>query len=214
MKGKIYKVTNCLNKEVYIGATTKTIEERRKDQIQKSNLGVDVKFYNAISTFGIENFTWEQIDTANNFNELAEKESYYILVYNSKENGYNSDRGGGIEKKVFQYDLKGNLVKVYNSLKEASDLNMVSKQKLSRACLSNNRTYNNYYWSYNYSELYKPIKDGRKKSVYQYSMEGEFIAKYISVEEASKQTGFNKTSIAKVCRGERNKCGGFKWMYK
>ncbi|MFE8423764.1 NUMOD1 domain-containing DNA-binding protein [Tenacibaculum sp. ZH5_bin.1] len=213
MKGIIYKVTNKENDMVYIGATTKTIEERKKDHVQKSSTGKKAKFYNAIFTYGAKAFTWEQIDTAKNSNELAQKEKNYILEYNSKEQGFNSDRGGGFEKKVFQYDLKGNLVTSYISLTKASQENKASKQCISRACLSTNKLYNNFYWSYTYKEPFKPDTDNRKKVVYQYTLDGEYIAEYVSVAEASRQTGFNKTSIAKVCRGERNKCGNYFWVY-
>ncbi|WP_394342573.1 hypothetical protein [Tenacibaculum discolor] len=48
----------------------------------------------------------------------------------------------------------------------------------------------------------------------QLTLDDEFVAEFNSVSEASKITGLNKTSIAKVCRGERNKCGEFKWRYK
>ena len=44
-------------------------------------------------------------------------------------------------------------------------------------------------------------------------MEDKLIAEYKSVIEASKITGINKSSIAKVCRLERKQAGGFKWEY-
>ncbi|WP_223267274.1 NUMOD1 domain-containing DNA-binding protein [Polaribacter sp. IC073] len=49
--------------------------------------------------------------------------------------------------------------------------------------------------------------------MHQYSIQGIFIKEFNSVSEASKLTGCNKTSIAKVSRGERNSCGGFIWKY-
>ena len=61
-------------------------------------------------------------------------------------------------------------------------------------------------------EGYLP-KDKRKKKVLQYTLEGEFVNEFKSVAEASKLTGCNKSSIAKVCRGERKRCGGFIWKY-
>jgi hypothetical protein len=45
------------------------------------------------------------------------------------------------------------------------------------------------------------------------TLEGEFLTEYKSVSEASKLTGCNRTSIAKVCRGERKSCGGYNWKY-
>ncbi|MFD2528895.1 NUMOD1 domain-containing DNA-binding protein [Polaribacter marinaquae] len=58
-----------------------------------------------------------------------------------------------------------------------------------------------------------PKIDKRRKKVCQYNMQGEFVREFESVAEASKYSGCNKTSIAKVCREERKTCGGFIWKY-
>lgn len=55
--------------------------------------------------------------------------------------------------------------------------------------------------------------DLREKEVHQYTLEGDFVSKYKSVSLASSLTGVSKTCIAKVCRGERDQSGGFKWTY-
>jgi group I intron endonuclease len=210
----IYKATNIITNIVYIGATTKSIEERRKDQIKKSKQGVTRKVYKAISTYGIEAFKWEQIDTAITTNELAKKEKEYILEYNSKEQGYNSDSGGGIQKTVYQYNIStGVLVNKYSNLTDASATVGLNKQDLSTVCLSVNKASKGFYWTYDYVEKFIPQKDKRRKVVYQYTIQGEFIKEFKSVSEASKETGCNKTGIAKVCRQERLQCGNFKWYY-
>ena len=61
-KGIIYKAQNRENGDVYIGATTKTVEERKADHIQKSEIGTGSYFQEAIGTFGPEAFSWEQIE--------------------------------------------------------------------------------------------------------------------------------------------------------
>ena len=210
----IYKATNIITKLVYIGATTKSIEERRKDQIKKSKQGITRKVYKAISTYGIEAFKWEQIDTAITTNELAQKEKEYILEYNSKEQGYNSDSGGGIQKTVYQYDiLTGVLINKYSNLTDASATVGLNKQDLSIVCLSVNKASKGFYWTYDCVGEFIPLNDRRKKKVYQYNVQGEFINEFESVSEASKQTGFNKSCIAKVCRGERKSSGGYFWKF-
>ena len=45
-------------------------------------------------------------------------------------------------------------------------------------------------------------------------MEGNCIAVYESVSEASVLTGVNKSSIAKCCRNERKSAGGFLWKFE
>ena len=115
--GILYSVKNEITGEFYIGATTDSEENRKKDHEQKACTGQGHQFQEAISTYGADAFSWKQIDTANNFDDLAQKEKEYINQYNSKENGYNSDSGGGFKKTVYQYDLKdGALVNQYDSL--------------------------------------------------------------------------------------------------
>ena len=74
----IYKVTNVVNDEVYIGATTNSLEERKKDHLRKTAKKVGSYFQEAIGTYGPEAFLWEQIDTATTTDELAQKEIKYI----------------------------------------------------------------------------------------------------------------------------------------
>tara|TARA_R110002051_G_scaffold325768_2_gene431007 strand:- start:5721 stop:6389 length:669 start_codon:yes stop_codon:yes gene_type:complete len=210
----IYKVTNKETEEVYVGVTTKSIDDRKKDHLKKSKKGKSYAFQNAIATYGADAFKWEQIDTAVSTNELAKKEKEYILEYNSKEQGYNSDSGGGIQKTVYQYDmLTGVLVNKYSNLTEASATVGLNKQDLSSICLSVNKVSKGFYWSYGCYDKFPLVKDKRRKKVAQYTLEGKLVKEFNSVAEASKYSGCNKTSIAKVCREERKTCGGFIWKY-
>jgi len=84
---QIYKITNLINSKIYIG----------KDVSSNSNYyGSGVILNNAIKKYGIENFNKEIIDTAQNKEDLSEKEKYWISFYNStnKEIGYNISKGG------------------------------------------------------------------------------------------------------------------------
>jgi len=51
------------------------------------------------------------------------------------------------------------------------------------------------------------------KKVLQYSVDGEYIATYDSILEASEKTGANDRHISCVCKSKRNTCGGFIWKY-
>ena len=213
-KGIIYTVTNKETKMVYVGLTTKSLEVRKKDHNKKSKKGKSYAFQQAIATYGPEAFRWEQVDTANTIDELAEKEKAYILKYNSKEDGYNLSVGGDVQKSVYQYNIStGVLVNKFSNLTDAGATMNLTKQDLSKVCLSVNKVSNGFVWSY--SSTYPiHINDNRRKVVQQLTLEGEFLTEYKSVSEASKLTGCNKTSIAKVCRGERQSCGGFSWKFK
>lgn len=87
----IYKCTNTITDECYIGQTANTLHNRKVDHIYEAfkRLRTD-KFHKALREFGLDCFTWEQIGIARNFFTLAKMEKKFILHYNSIENGYNS----------------------------------------------------------------------------------------------------------------------------
>jgi predicted GIY-YIG superfamily endonuclease len=211
-KGIVYKVTHTESCKSYIGITTKSLDTRKKDHLKKSTKGKSYEFQQAISTYGQEAFKWEQIDTATSIDELARKEKEYILEYNSKEDGFNSDIGGGVQKTVYQYDKNGVLVNSFSNLTSAGNAVNAAKSSVSQAALGFSLTCKGYLWSYS-SIFPKHINDNRRKVVQQFSLEGKFVNEFKSVSEASKLTDCNKTSIAKTCRGERKSCGGFIWKY-
>jgi len=213
VKGIIYKVINNETNEQYIGATTKSIEERKDDHYQKSNSGSNIKFHEAISTYGPDTFNWVQIDTASNSDELARKEIKYIEENNTLKNGYNSDKGGGFKKTIYKYNLDGTLNNTYNNLSDAGKCIGVRKQDISRACWSISNTIGGFLWSYDYIEPFIPKNDNRKKEVLQYNLNGNLLACYVSASEASRKTGVSKTCITRCCRKEREHSGGFLWEY-
>lgn len=94
----IYKITNQITKECYIGQAVDLAE--RFKQHAKCGLGIDApannKLYKAMQEYGIQNFSWEIIEKCSR-EQLNEKEKYYINLYQSKEYGYNTL--AGIKKK-------------------------------------------------------------------------------------------------------------------
>lgn len=96
MYGYIYKISNSINDKVYIGQTTKTINERFKEHLrncsQKSKKSIHL--YLAMNKYGKDKFYIEQIDFAKDQKELDEKECYWIKFYDSINCGYNMIDGG------------------------------------------------------------------------------------------------------------------------
>lgn len=93
----IYKITNLLNNKVYIGQVyNKSIYDRFKRHISEAKPTSKSYIGRAIAKYGFENFTIEEIDTANTLEELNEKEKYWIKYYNSTDlnYGYNLTPGG------------------------------------------------------------------------------------------------------------------------
>ena len=210
----IYKVQNECTGEVYIGATTSSLNERKLDHIQKANKETGHQFQEAIGTYGPEAFSWTQVDTANTISELARKEKEYIFKYDCKENGYNQDAGGGFKKTVYQYSVDdGLLVGQYDSLESAANAVSGTRKSISAACLGKINNYNGYHWSFSHTIPFKLPLDKRRKEVLQIDIGGNLVAQFKSVAEASRQTGISKSPIAKTCREEQDQAGGYYWNY-
>lgn len=211
----IYKAQNTFTGETYIGATTKSIEERKADHLSKAERGLGSNFQEAIGTYGSDTFNWEQIDIASNINELAKKEAEYILKFNSFKAGYNQNKGsGGFKKKVYQYSLEtGELLNSYDDLTCAGNAVNATKKSISNVCLHIDKTCKGYYWSYSSTDDSYSSSDLRKKEVIQYNLKGEEQVRFVSASEASRKTGVSKTCITRCCRGEREQTGGFLWEY-
>jgi len=86
----VYKITNLINNKIYIGQTTETLNQRFSRHCGYQ-LNDGTYLHKAMQKYGVENFTIEQIDAANNQQELDELEIYWINFYNScdHDTGYN-----------------------------------------------------------------------------------------------------------------------------
>lgn len=64
-------------------------------------------------------------------------------------------------------------------------------------------------------KISKTIKEKNihNKGVNQYNMNNELIASYKSIKEASEITKISHSCISRVCRGDRNKSGGYIWKF-
>lgn len=95
--GFIYEITNLINKQVYVGKTISTVEERWKQHLRKvklyPNLPFNSKLYAAMKKYGVENFSVSILEKCQN-EELNFREKYWIKQKDSYYNGYNLTFGG------------------------------------------------------------------------------------------------------------------------
>ena len=109
------------NGKVYIGLTTTSLEQRKKEHKSNAKKGNRRYLYNALRKYNmVDTFKLIEIDIADTKEELYEKEMGYIIMYRSfeREYGYNMTYGGdGVNGYVFtEEDRKkiSNTVKKYN----------------------------------------------------------------------------------------------------
>jgi len=167
----IYKL-QFTNNKIYIGQT-KNLKRRLYEYCSKNETnGHFVK--KAILKYGHSNVELEIIKICDSFEELNLSEIYYISLYNSCDllKGYNLSLGGNtnvpssqtiIKKiesskkvKVGQYDLFGNLINIFNSVKEASRILNINDSDIHRCC-KNKGIRNGYLFSKSLLDKIEPL---------------------------------------------------------
>ena len=181
----VYKITNTINNKIYIGVTTRTLEERWREH--KSRVKERTShLYSAFRKYGIENFTIEIIDdTAESQEELFELEKRYIKQYNSTnpDIGYNATIGGDGVKTIELDEAK--IVELYkqgNSSETIARTYNVSGNTITRCLRRNGITPN---WNVD-------------EELNQYIIQQYLIPR--TVQDLIQETGKSKDSISRILR--------------
>lgn len=236
--GIIYKIQNIITHEIYIGQTTHPrgfngrydFKGNGIERVYKKLLGNEARgeshnqhLRRSIKKFGFDAFeVIEVFDTANTFEELNKKESYYISLFDSYKNGYNQSFGGdsvsGYErpkskycknsKRVCQIDLNGKLIKTWDCATDAQRELDVNQTCICEVCKGRRKTAGGFVWVY--EKDYDQNKDYSinrprqnmghgAKAVLLLSNDGDIIQEFYSINEAGKELGIDVESVRKTC---------------
>lgn len=242
--GIIYKIENTVNNHVYIGQTTekegfngryryhgKGIERVYNYCIskKKSNLYYNTYLFRAIEKYGFDAFMVDEIfDTALTFDELNDKEAFYIKQFDSYYNGYNLTFGGdrksghetphGKDRKdsvrVCQISLTSKLVKIWDSFGDIQRELGISKGSIVNVCIGRTKTAGGFVWVY--EKDYDQNKDYSRfprmkdygigtKPILLLNSNGNIVQEFASAVEASVVLGISKQEISRICKHIRKK---------
>ena len=91
----IYKITNLINGKVYIGQTMQKNPKRRwYEHCAEVKGSRNSHLYNSMRLHGVENFSWEVIDTAKTLEQLNDKERFWLEHYRALTECYNVREAG------------------------------------------------------------------------------------------------------------------------
>lgn len=212
MNGIIYSGFNNITQKRYIGATVQDLTKRIREHYDAAFTTKGSYFTTELFLYGIDKFHFEVIDTASSVDELAQKEIHYIEIYDTFRNGYNSNRGGGFQKTIYQFEFNNpEPIATYQTLEDAGNSVNASRKTISNACLGSLKSAMGFLWSY--TPEYPIVEDKRPKTVYQYDLDGLLIATFSSAREASRKLGIGLSSITRCCRGERKQTHGYRFSY-
>lgn len=87
----VYKITNPEGK-VYIGQTINS--KKRFNKYKNKSCKYQIKLYNSLNKYGYENHKIEWLVVCDNLLLLNKLETYFIILYNSCDEGLNCNYGG------------------------------------------------------------------------------------------------------------------------
>ena len=204
--GYIYKITNKINDNYYIGQ-----HEFHYPWLDKSYKGSGEALWRAYKKHGIENFeTTILCWISTNKQALDKSEIYWIDMFKSYtlSNHYNLTPGGdgfgSGQNNPMTGKHKSEEFKVYmHNLFKDREFSEEHRQKLRESQLGNKFS----------KDSKQKMRDSKpKKSVVQLSLDGSLIRIYeamIDVEDY----GFQRPNVGNCCRGVTKTHKGFKWQY-
>ena len=184
----IYKITSPSNK-VYIGQSI-NLERRFKHYKNLKEIKGQKKVYYSIKKHGYINHTFEILEECSE-NELNEREVYWINFYNCVEEGLNISSGGGS----------------FGKLNKGKKRSLQTKTKISQTKQNNPRD-----TTEEMIQMYRDTSTSQKQ-IFQYDLDGNFISKYISINEAARQLDIRNDGISACLRGKQNTAYGYRWFY-
>ena len=204
------------NGKRYVGLTMRDVNKRWGNGIGYKKQKV---VYNAILKYGWNNISHivYECDTES---EMKYLERYLIAYYNTTDHryGYNVTEGGdGTQgfgtKPIDQYNKQGVLVRTWESAAAIKRELNYDARCISNCLRKRRPTAYGFYWAYSgkIPEL-QTYKTQRK--VYQYNLNGDFIAEYNNTSEASRVLGKGRHSINRCCNKKQKTAYGYIFVYE
>jgi len=232
----IYKITSPSNK-TYIGQSI-DIENRKTQYIRLDKSCIGPKLYNSLKKHGFKNHKFETIEECS-LEQLNERETYWKQVYINEFGWVKAlfcelyDNGGGPRseevkckikinslgknsKPILQYDLQGNFIKRWLSIKTAED----TYGKAIKSVLSGDiNTAGKFIWRYENN----PIIENNfalpthklSKPVNQIDPITDVVIKtWNSVADIYRELNYPTSNISTCCNKKQKTAYGYKWEYK
>ena len=218
----IYKIQNQINGKIYIGKSVSIESRWKKHQsvYNKPGKSYDFIIYRAMRKYGLENFTFEVIETFEKVDKefISDREIYWISYYDSYHNGYNMTLGGE-GKATLEFDLE-DFVETYNQTKSLAktasilDCSIDTVRERLRLAEVETLLHGN------------TLEQGSRilrKSVLQCSKDGEILRSFQTITEAANfiiceglTNGTQHSvegAISKCAGGKTRTSYGFVWKY-
>ena len=222
-KSGIYKITNIVSNTSYVGQATNIAlraYQHLHSSISEKASDYDYPLHRAIRKYGVDSFTLDVLEECP-YEQLNDREMYWIAFYDTFKNGYNQTAGGYQSIRVIKLQ-ESDVDQIRDRLRNTDDsfadiaedfdicVNLVSK-------INNGR-------SWRKTDLSYPIRDGQAVQlknllntgvgVYQLDKKtNEVLNVFLSTSQAATYLGdyLYNAHISKCITGKRKTAYGYKW---
>jgi group I intron endonuclease len=205
--GYIYKITNKITKQSYVGQTIMDLNERWRQHCKPNSNCRYLK--SSIKKYGVDSFEFKLICVCFD-NDLDKYECFYMNKYNTiVPNGYNLREGGNSGKHHEETKIK-----ISETLKNRTDI-IRGKPQLGKPHTEEIK--NKISKTLTGRKLSSETKDKLKKinikhNVFKIDKEtGEILETFKGYVEAASSVQTSKGAIWKVCNGKSKMAKGFIW---
>ncbi len=216
MKYIVYLTTNLINSKIYVGVHKTETPYKFDTYLGNGVYSNSPKSYNcretafqcAVAKYGPKNFKRKTLKVYETLKEALDME--YKIVSPSfieRTDVYNQTVGGGYppspNKEIYQYDLDGNFIREWESVKSITDYYKVNKDRI-RMVINDKRSFEGSYWSEECFKImdvsdYRPSARG---SIRQYTTEGRFLKSFKNTSEAARELDIEREKITNAIYGK------------
>ena len=140
--------------------------------------------------------------------------TYQIL--NTYEPFVNKQEGNSDKFVIYQYSLTGEFIKKWSSCKEVQRELGISACSIGKVISGKRNSAGGYIWSKNPNLiLQEKIQTSLPKTIYQYSLTGEYLAEFNSLAEASRAVSGYSSAIRRASNEGLNRSAyGYRWSFE
>lgn len=214
----IYQTINIVNNKIYVGRHRTENPEIFDGYIGNGvNINYPSTYMNpkyafqyAVKKYGTSNFKRSILFIFDNEEDCIKKEEEIVNKdFINRSDTYNMVLGGGGEKPsgystkhIYQFDVKGNLLKEWENCNDIADYFNVWREAI-YSTITHKHRYLGYYWAYesniNLNEYSSP---NLPQKVYKYTEKGKLLEIYDSMYIAAKANGYKLCELSNRIKEE------------
>ena len=223
MKYIVYLTTNKINNKIYIG-----VHETENPEVFDGYIGCGAyinkpatynknktHLHNAILKYGTSAFYRTTLKVFDTLEDALDLECWLVSDdFVKRADTYNMVIGGGypplLNKKVYQFNLNGDLIKSWKSVISIIDFYKVNKDRIWMA-IKDKRSFDNCYWSYTNGININNYRLSTRGYVFQYNKDGKLLNTFKNASEASLKLDIQRDAIVNAVFN-RTTCNGYYFL--